>query len=327
MNGKSVLITGANGFLGGRVVEDFIQKGYEVTATGRQEGIKNHELKCTYIQADLEKAEDVNVLMKSYDCIVHCAAKSSPWGTYDDFYRANYIASINILEAAEKHHIKKIIFISTPSIYFTFRDRLNIKEYDPLPYPMVNHYASTKFLAEQLLLESSISTIALRPRAMIGRGDTVIMPRLLNAYEAGRLKIIGDGKNIVDLTPVANVLQSIHDALNAKNEAWNQAYNITAGEPVSLWKTIEKLFDKLNLHFPAKKIPFGVAYYFAWASEIFANFVTKKEPALTRYSVGILKYNMTMDISKARELLNYTPVQTVEDGMNEFIDWWKSKDQ
>lgn len=324
MTGNKVLITGANGFLGGRVVEDFVDKGFEVTATGRQDEFTNKLLNCKYIKADLESEVQVNRMMEYFDCIIHCAAKSSPWGSYEEFYKANYLATSYILQAAKFWKVPKIIFISTPSVYFTFGDRWNIKESDPLPHPMVNHYASTKYIAEQLLLESSIPTIALRPRAMIGRGDTVIMPRLLKAYTEGRLRIIGDGKNIVDLTPVSNVVHSIHDAINAKEEAWNQAYNITAGQPLSLWDTIERLFEKLNLDFPKKKIPFGIAFYFAWANEFYGRWVSNKEPALTRYSVGILKYSMTMDISKAKELLNFVPQQSVESGMDEFVNWWNN---
>ena len=52
--------------------------------------------------------------------------------------------------------------------------------------------------------------------------------------------------------------------------------------------------------------------------------MSNKEPALTRYSVGILKYSMTMDISKAKELLNFVPQQSVESGMDEFVNWWNN---
>lgn len=321
MNGNKVLITGANGFLGGRVVEDFVTKGFDVTATARQPSLHAAH-NCTYIQAELTSSTEVEKLNDSYDCIIHCAAKSSPWGDYESFYAANVTASENILKLAKLNKVPKIVFISTPSIYFTFGDRMNIREDDPLPEPMVNHYATTKYIAEKMMLASEIPVIALRPRALIGRGDTVIMPRLLTAYESGRLKIIGDGKNIVDLTPVSNVVQAIHDAMNSIPEAWNQAYNITAGDPVNLWETINELFKKLNKPFANKKIPFGIAFRFAHLSEIFSKYFTKKEPALTRYSIGIMKYNMTLDISKARRLLNFKPVQSVSSGMEEFVKWW-----
>jgi len=325
MERKKVLITGANGFLGGRVTEDFLAKGYEVTATSRQSTLKDNTLICKYIMADLVSEKDVLHLDDGYDCIIHCAAKSSPWGGYDEFYAANVTASENILELARRNKVPKIVFISTPSIYFTFGDRINIKEDDPLPEPMVNHYATTKYIAEQMLLRSDIPTIALRPRALIGRGDTVIMERVLIAYEAGKLKVIGKGDNMVDLTPVANVVQAVHDAMSAPASAWNEAYNITSGAPVNLWKTITTLFQKLDKPFFAKKVPFGLAFRIAHFSELISKYFTKKEPALTRYSIGILKYNMTMDISKAREKLGFQPIQDVASGMDEFVKWWKEK--
>ena len=60
------------------------------------------------------------------------------------------------------------------------------------------------------------------------------MPRLIKAHSEGRLKIIGDGENVVDLTSVDNVVESISSINNAPNNALNHAYNITDGNPVSL---------------------------------------------------------------------------------------------
>lgn len=320
---KKVLITGANGFLGGRVLEDLLQRGYNVTATARQEHIEHALTGFRYIRADLRDSSCIDMLGDNYDCVIHCAAKSSPWGDYRSFYEANIRASENILLMSRKYGVGSIVYISTPSVYFTFGDRLNIREDAPLPDPMVNHYATTKYLAEQMMLQSEIPVIALRPRALIGRGDTVIMPRVLHAYHQGKLRIIGSGDNIVDLTPVANVVRAVHDAMNAPAPAWNQAYNIGCGQPVKLWDTIKDLFGKLGLKFENKRVPYFAAYYFAFASELVARYLTGKEPALTRYGVAILRFSMTMDISKAARSLGYTPVQTVAQGMDEFVEWWK----
>ena len=60
--------------------------------------------------------------------------------------------------------------------------------------------------------------------------------------------------------------------------------------------------------------------------EIIAKYFTKKEPSLTRYSVGILSKNFTLDISKAKQLLNYQPKITTKESLNEFIIWHKNNE-
>ncbi len=322
---SKILITGSNGFLGSRILEAMLEECHEITATARQTHSTNTGKGFHFISADLSDPNCKEKLSDSYDYIIHCAAKSSPWGSYESFYEANVRASENILSIAKKTSLTKIILISTPSIYFEFRDKWNINEDDPLPNPMVNHYATTKYMAECAMLASSVPVIALRPRALIGRGDSIIMPRVLDAYHQGKLKIIGSGNNIVDLTPVANVVKAVLDAMRAPETAWNQAYNITSGRPVNLWTCVKDMLHGLDLPFKNRKVPYFLADFVARINEKIG-VLRGKEPTLLRYSVGILYFSMTMDISKARKLLHYEPVQTVEEGMKEFIEWWKTKE-
>merc|ERR1712127_815283 len=103
-------------------------------------------------------------------------------------------------------------------------NKFNISENDPLPKQFVNNYAKSKFEAEELLRASSIPYVIFRPRALIGRGDHVIMPRLINAFDKNKLKIIGNGENLVDLTPVSNVVDAILSSIN-NEKALNQTFN------------------------------------------------------------------------------------------------------
>jgi 2-alkyl-3-oxoalkanoate reductase len=321
---KTILVTGAAGFLGGRVVEGLVQAGYTVRATARNNAQKGllTGLGATFMAADLRDAAAVQNIVEGCDMVVHCAAKSSPWGPYQDFYEANVVATDNLLNASQQFGIQRFVHISTPSIYFEFRHRRDIKESDLLPHPMVNHYASTKYLSEQRVFESGIPAIALRPRALIGRGDTVIMPRVLRAYHEGRLRQVGDGNNIVSITPVANVVEAIRLCLIATESALGKSYNLSSGEAVPLWPLLGQMLKRLNLLGKMKPLPFGVAMFAARLMGLTAK-ITGKEPALTPYSVGILAYDMTLDISQAQTHLNYQPTQSVADALEEFAQWWE----
>lgn len=122
-----ILITGATGFVGGRMLETFIQTfgNQQVVGTGRSpEMIVQWQSKGATIESgDLSDANFTKRLFEKYPfkTIIHAAAKSSPWGTYDSFYQSNVVATSNLLEAASTNKVERLIYISTPSIYLILR--------------------------------------------------------------------------------------------------------------------------------------------------------------------------------------------------------------
>jgi 2-alkyl-3-oxoalkanoate reductase len=329
---KKILITGAAGFLGGRTAKYFAQhlKEYTTIGTSRRNSRKN-ELNTegvTFIAGDLTNADFCDELTRNVKIVVHCAAFSSPFGEHDSFYQSNYVATDCLLKASIKNGVEKFIFISTPSIYFNYEDRFNVKESDALPVKMVNHYAATKLMAEKLVLQHNgqgIETIALRPRAIIGAEDTVIFPRVLEAYKQNKLKIVGNGANICDFTCVRNVIEAILCCIKADTTAYGEAYNITDTKPIVFWEAVNYALTGLNKQPISRKVPKQVALVAASIMEFKAQLFKEKEPALTKYSVGILCQNFTLDVTKATELLHYRPVMTTYEGINEYIEWEKRK--
>ena len=232
----------------------------------------------------------------------------------------------NLLNAAKSKKVKKFIFFSSPSVYFRFKHQLDLKESDILPKP-INIYSSSKREAEKLVQSSGIPYVILRPRALIGRWDKVIIPRILRAHREGRLMRMGDETNRVDITPVSNVVDAIILALNAEKKAVNQIYNISNGRPELLWPILDNLFLELKLAPPSKKISLRLVLVLAKLMELHAKFLNGyKEPALTIYGVGTLTMSFGMDISKAKEVLGYEPKQSVQEALDEFVEWYKSEE-
>lgn len=322
-----ILLTGATGGLGFRTLECLIEnpKVEKIIATGRvirpTHFVEHHKVE--YQLGNLEDADFVSKLVEQADYIVHAAALSSPWGKYTEFEKANVVTMNNLINASKKHHIKRYVYVSTPSLYFNGKDRFDVKESELLPTAFVNAYSKTKYEAEVALEKSEIPYVILRPRALIGRGDTIIMPRLIRAFEEGKLKIIGDGKNIVDLTSLANVADSIELALLVGDAGLNQIYNITNGEPVNLWETIEKVLLLLGHEMSKKRIPYSVVKTLSQIMELKAKLTNYQEPALTTYGVGVLARSFTMDISKAKLLLGYSPKISTDEAIDEFVRWYK----
>ena len=318
-----ILLTGATGFLGYRTLEKMVEDDSisKIIANGRTLKDSHHMVhpKVEYQLGDLSNPSFVDSIVKGVHKIVHAAALSSPFGSYSDFEKANLTSQINLINSAKKFGIERFVFISTPGVYFEFRDRISILESDQLPTKMVNHYAHTKMLAERELVESELNYVILRPRALIGRGDTVILPRMIRAQKEGRLRIVGNGNNQIDLTPVSNVADATLLALHAGERASRQIFNVANGAPVKLWDTISEVLVRLDFPPPKKRVSIKVALFAAGLQEWIALNITKREPVLTRYGVGVLGYSHTLDISKAKDLLGYEPKLTVADAIDEFI--------
>jgi nucleoside-diphosphate-sugar epimerase len=321
-----VLVTGATGFLGFRLVEKLNEDEniFEITATGRtikkSHFVKSDKVK--YITGNLVDSEFVNEITHNAEVVINCAALSSPWGKLSDFKEANIISQKNLIQSSTRNKVNKFIFISSPSVYFEPINKFNISENDPLPKQFVNNYAKSKFVAEELLRASSIPYVIFRPRALIGRGDHVIMPRLINAFDKNKLKIIGNGDNLVDLTPVSNVVDAILSSIN-NEKALNQTFNISNGSPVKLWDKINYVLERLGRKKIKKKVSYKLAFIVVFLIESISKLFNLKEPATTIYSIGILSKSFSLNIDRAREILKYHPKQSIDEAIDEFILWYK----
>jgi nucleoside-diphosphate-sugar epimerase len=312
----NVLVTGATGFVGGALARRLVAEGWRVTGLGRNRaaGAPLEQLGVEMIYGDLGEGEVVRFVCEGQQLIFHCGAVSAAWGKYDDFYRANLIGTRHIVEASVQQQGVRLIHVSTPSIYFGYRSRLNVNEQGAIPAP-ANAYVNTKWAAEKIIQmhRHGVQSIVLRPRAIFGEGDTSLLPRLLQRLKQGRLPIIGDGNNIVDLTYIDNVVEALWLAAHAPDTAWGRAYNITNGEPVLLWQVIARIAEEMGYPAPTRRIPTAVAFGIAGTLEgLWRVLRLRGEPPLTRFAVAALANSTTLDITAAREWLGYEPIVDME---------------
>jgi nucleoside-diphosphate-sugar epimerase len=325
-----VFITGATGFLGGALARRLHRMGWDVTALGRNPA-KLNQLEddgIRIVRADISKKDEVTASFSEVELVFHCAALPAPWGNYEKFYQANVIGTRNIVQACLENNVKRLVYISTPSIYFDYNSHIGVKENDPLPEP-ITHYAATKRLAEEEIdkaFAQGLAVVSIRPRAIFGEGDTVIFPRLLSRLKSGRLPILGDGENIVDLTYIQNVVDALLLCAESPANTLGKTYNISNGEPVKIWELVERICDELNLPRPQQKISQRTAHAAASVIEFFYSLIPySPEPPLTRVTVSMLANNTTLDISAAKNELGYQPNVSVEEGVQKFLKWWKEK--
>jgi 2-alkyl-3-oxoalkanoate reductase len=324
------LVTGGTGFLGKRLAAHLLQMGWEVTAIGRNESTGRELLNqgIRFVQADLRDPTKIAKVCAGQDVVFHCAALSSPWGKYADFYNTNVQGTEHVVQSCLQHNVARLIHTSTPSVYMDFTHRLGILESDPLPVTFANAYVKTKRLAELVVEKASaagLSAIIIRPRGIIGPGDPSILPRLIRANTSRGIPLIDGGTIQLDLTYVDNVVDALVLCSTAKSEACGEIYNITNQEPVQFIQILQQMFKLLKLPLKTKAISFQKAYQIAFGLELLAKALPgNKEPLLTRYSVGVLGRSQTLDITKASLTLGYKPKVSLSEGLIRFADAWRS---
>jgi len=329
-----VLVTGATGGLGRNAVDFLLEQGIDVRATGRnpQVGRALSQRGAHFLALDLVTAEAsaLRALLDGVDAVWHCAALSSPWGPREQFQDCNVRATSRLVQAAGECGASRFVHISTPAIYFDYSHRHGVTESFRASRP-VNHYARTKALAEDAVQAAgqrfpSTRVAILRPRAIFGPHDQVLVPRLqeMLRQHAGRLPLPRGGRAVIDMTYVGNVVQAMWLATRRADLPSGLAFNITNGQPARIAEVLHRLFTReLGCRMEILNIPALALTAAAAVMECQALF-TRREPRLTRYSVGVLSYDMTLDLARARALLGYEPAVSLEQGIARTADWLRT---
>ncbi|GHU61695.1 dTDP-4-dehydrorhamnose 3,5-epimerase [Clostridia bacterium] len=319
-----VLITGATGFLGKYIIEEFATHNCDIVAFGRNERVGNTLSDCQFIKGDFTRPDEICAALDGVDIVVHAGALCTVWGKWKDFYQANVVGTQNVLEACIAHGVKKFVYISSCSVYNCAYDRLDIHEDDVDTNNKLNDYIKSKIMAEKLVNDfgkkHGLSSIMIRPHGIFGIGDTSIVPRLLHANAKIGIPLFNRGKNVVDIVCVENVAYSIWLAANSCETG---VFNITNGEVMKYKDIIDNLLEQINVH-PRYfnmgfKLAFGIAAFLEFIYKILQ---IRKEPVFTRYTLSTLGVSQTLNIDAATKRLGYVPKKTLSEGFREYAQDW-----
>jgi nucleoside-diphosphate-sugar epimerase len=327
-----VLVTGAGGFIGGYVIDRLLARGYRVRHFGRA---PRPELAARGIRVYTGDLADVPALlpaMEGVEAVFHIAAKAGIWGAQNAFYKTNVLGTQAVINACKHARVAHLVYTSTPSVVFNrgpFRG-----EDESLPYGRnwLCHYAWTKAEAEKAVLSAhnpgGLKTIALRPHLVWGPGDPHILPRIIARAKAGHLRIIGDGKNRVDISYVENVADAHLCALDAlqQGRTGGKAYFISQGEPVALWPWINSLLQQLDIPPVKRQISLSAAYRLgAIAETVWSVLRLRSEPPMTRFVATELGKDHFFNTAAARRELGYDPAINTEEGIKKTLAWLRKE--
>ncbi len=326
---KKVLVTGATGFLGSYILKELEGK-YDITAVGRNRerlveiNSNNNKIEC--ISADLAEPGEVLNFPES-DIVVHSAALSTVWGAKKEFIRNNVTATENIINYCRTKKVRRLVYISTPSIYTGKKDRFNVGESDFDRNNRLNYYIETKIAAEKKVLEAGngdLDVVIIRPKGLIGIGDTSILPRIIEANNKIGIPVFKGREDILaDMTSVENVAYSVLLCME-KEGISGEIFNITNGEPTNQKELLKYVSESLGTEFRYKRLSFGRIYIIASVLEgIYSFFKVSREPLLTKYTVCTLAFSQTLNIEKAEKLLGYKPRISLRDEIKRFGKFYK----
>jgi nucleoside-diphosphate-sugar epimerase len=153
-----------------------------------------------------------------------------------------------------------------------------------------------------------------RPRFVWGRGDTTLLPALIELVRSGRFRWVGGGRQLTATTHVDNTVEGLW--LGATKGRPGGVYFVTDGEPVVFREFLTSMLGTQGVEIPDKSVPPGVAGAAARASEGLWRLLRRPgNPPLTRFAVWVSSQECTIDISRAERELDYRPITTREEGL------------
>lgn len=334
------VVTGGGGFLGKAIVRMLVQRGDDVVVLGRSRYPDVEALGATCVQGDVADLATVKDVVADKDVVFHVAAKAGVWGDPGEYEHANVFGTQNVIDACVARGVGRLVHTSSPSVTFDGGDAAGADESLPYPTSHLYHYGRTKAEAERRVLAANATahkkgpqvllTTALRPHIIYGPGDPHILPRMIARHRQGRLRIVGDGTNNIDITYVDNGAHAhllAADALgrdNPKNAG--KPYFISDGVPVVPWLWLNSIFAELGLPLLHKRIPYGAARAVGAVLEgAWSVFSLKGEPPMTRFVAAQLGTSHWYNLGAARRDLGYEAIVDPAAALQTTIPWLKAE--
>jgi predicted dehydrogenase/nucleoside-diphosphate-sugar epimerase len=312
-----VLVTGAGGFLGRRLVDALLEGGRSVRALVRRPSntLPDHLLlRLTY--GDLGQPEVVDAAMDGIETVFHVGATTN--GGLEDYQCGTIWGTQNVVEAALRHHVKKIVHVSSLGIldYVRLPEGSSVDEHSPLEqFPdQRGYYAKTKLQAEQIILGGvarGLNAVLVRPGQIFGPGAEHVAP--YGVFSLGRRWIVmGRGQMELPLIYVDDVVDALIKAADAPT-APGEIVQVVDDQKITQREYISVCMKKLQ-PLRASYMPMPLLYGAAVMLEVLGRALGRSVP-LTRYRLRALKGHLRFDCTAASRQLGWKPRTGVAEGM------------
>ncbi|HXQ83260.1 MAG TPA: hopanoid-associated sugar epimerase [Xanthobacteraceae bacterium] len=306
---KTILVTGASGFLGSAVARCLVQAGYGVRAFIRRRSprVNLANLKLEIAEGDLLDANSIERAVKDIRFLVHVAADYRLWARHpDDIVRTNVEGTRLVMAAARRAGVERIVYTSSVATLAPRPDGQPSDETFPLDAKSaVGAYKYSKVAAERLVeamvAEQNLPAIIVNPSTPIGPGDVRPTPtgRIIIEAASGRMPgFVDTGLNLVHVDDVA----AGHLAA-LRNGRIGERY-ILGGQDVLLGDMLAEIARCVGRSPPKLRLPRLLIFPIAYGAEAIAHF-TGREPFVTTTGLKLAKDRMFFASAKAARELGY----------------------
>lgn len=321
-------MTGASGFLGGRLAEIMCRNDCRVRALIRESSDRSalNRLPVQLAVGELTDPRSMGNAVAGCDAVVHCAGKVTDWGRRDEFFHVNVHGTRNLLEACLAAGVKRVVIVSSLTVLGVPRRQRQFDEsspYDPNPR---SFYAESKIETEKIALSyrtQGVSVVIVRPAGIWGPGDPVFLPRIGALAERGWLCKIGRGDNQLGMSHVDNVADGALRVIEAENPS--PVYHIVDRESVTSAVLMTRVAEIAGWRMRPYGLPYWLLYGIATLLESGYRVARKvSPPALTRYGIRLFACDGRYTSRKARQELGYEGKIGFDEGIRGMADWMAS---
>jgi len=295
---KRVFVTGGSGFVGGALIPALVARGVEVVALARSDAAaaKVRALGAEPAIGDLDVADPKLVeAMRGCDVVFHAAAIAKEHGRLRDFMRTNVEGTRTLLKLAREANVPRFVHVSTEAVLADGKPIVRAVETAPYPAKPAGPYPISKGAAERIVVEAK--GIVIRPRFIWGRGDTSLLPQLVDRVKSGRYAWIGDGHYLTSTCHVRNVVEGAIAA--AEHGTPGEIYFLTDGEPIDFRDFLTKYLATQGVDAGTRTVPRWVAKTAAALTGWMRN------PPVTKTAIALVGGEVTVVDAKARRELGY----------------------
>jgi nucleoside-diphosphate-sugar epimerase len=302
--------TGGSGFVGKNLIYALKEAGWEVYALARSERSASvvRNAGAVAVPGELNDRGTLERGMAGCDTVFHAAAVVELWNYEDELYRVNVEGTRNVLAASRKTGVDSFVHISAAAVISDGNPVFGATETSPVPEDLFGLYVQTKAESERMVLEangSGFRTVALRPPAIWGRGDTTMLPELIQAIKKRQFLWIDSGEYPYATCHVRNVCEGA--LLAAAHGKAGEAYFLTDTERTTFRRFITDLLRTQGVRTGSLSLPRNVAWWIGALLEAIWKFLRLNgSPPITRTLFALIGGAVEISDIKARRDLGYT---------------------
>jgi nucleoside-diphosphate-sugar epimerase len=319
VTGPCALVSGATGFLGGRLAAALVARGWRVRALARPTSDVRAlaALGVEIAPGDLDDAASLDRAAEGQRVVFHTAGRVSDWGPREAFFRANVEGTRRVVAACRRAGVERLVHVSSLTVLGLPRDGRTVDESTPPADPR-DPYSASKLEGERLAAGAhgaGLAVTVVRPGVIWGPGDVTIVPRLAALLRRGALVLVDGGRNRIGLSHVDNLVAGMLLAAEAPAAA-GRLYHLTDGEELTARAAIEAIAGVLGVPPPRRSLPFAAVLALAAVLEGAARLARRpRPPAMTRYGVRLVSCDCRYDLARERGELGYAPRVSFRDGV------------